>query len=231
MFGWRHIDTIGSAHLLSSLHQKGWLSCWMLRWFRWLQCQPYPSRSYFWRFVWTSFNCKLQNNQYSIWVWYVPKYFCIFTDRNNALPVNLELILGIILPVLIMALCITLAYFLFIHKKGISMCRVHKSVLLESSPTPSSYPPSSRSFGSESKFKKGARSDCDYPLLGVISGNGGPPSSSGPGPYTLDESLSSQRTIKELVEETTGSGSGLPILIQRTIARQINLEKEIGRGR
>ena len=161
----------------------------------------------------------------------MPKYFCIFPDRNNALPVNLELILGIILPVLIMALCITLAYFLFIHKKGISMCRVHKSVLLESSPTPSSYPPSSRSFGSESKFKKGARSDCDYPLLGVISGNGGPPSSSGPGPYTLDESLSSQRTIKELVEETTGSGSGLPILIQRTIARQINLEKEIGRGR
>ena len=170
-------------------------------------------------------------NQYRIWVWYGLNFFCIFTDRNNALPVNLELILGIILPVLIMALCITLAYFLFIHKKGISMCRVHKSVLLESSPTPSSYPPSSRSFGSESKFKKGARSDCDYPLLGVISGNGGPPSSSGPGPYTLDESLSSQRTIKELVEETTGSGSGLPILIQRTIARQINLEKEIGRGR
>jgi len=156
----------------------------------------------------------------------------IFEDRNNALPVNLELILGIILPVLIMALCITLAYFLFIHKKGISMCRVHKSVLLESSPTPSSYPPSSSSIiSSKSKFKKGARSDCDYPLLGVISGNGGPPSSSGPGPYTLDESLSSQRTIKELVEETTGSGSGLPILIQRTIARQINLEKEIGRGR
>ena len=159
-----------------------------------------------------------------VWAWII---FVITTDRNNALPVNLELILGIILPVLIMALCITLAYFLFIHKKGISMCRVHKSVLLESSPTPSSYPPSSCS----SKFKKGARSDCDYPLLGVISGNGGPPSSSGPGPYTLDESLSSQRTIKELVEETTGSGSGLPILIQRTIARQINLEKEIGRGR
>ena len=158
--------------------------------------------------------------------------FLFPTDRNNALPVNLELILGIILPVLIMALCITLAYFLFIHKKGISMCRVHKSVLLESSPTPSSYPPSSSSIiSSKSKFKKGARSDCDYPLLGVISGNGGPPSSSGPGPYTLDESLSSQRTIKELVEETTGSGSGLPILIQRTIARQINLEKEIGRGR
>ena len=158
--------------------------------------------------------------------------FLFPTDRSNALPVNLELILGIILPVLIMALCITLAYFLFIHKKGISMCRVHKSVLLESSPTPSSYPPSSSSIiSSKSKFKKGARSDCDYPLLGVISGNGGPPSSSGPGPYTLDESLSSQRTIKELVEETTGSGSGLPILIQRTIARQINLEKEIGRGR
>jgi TGF-beta receptor type-1 len=31
--------------------------------------------------------------------------------------------------------------------------------------------------------------------------------------------------------ETTGSGSGLPLLIQRTIARQIKLEKEIGRGR
>ena len=31
--------------------------------------------------------------------------------------------------------------------------------------------------------------------------------------------------------ETTGSGSGLPLLIQRTIARQIKLDKEIGRGR
>ena len=63
------------------------------------------------------------------------------------------------------------------------------------------------------------------------NGGGGPPSSSGPGPYPFDESLSSQRTIKELVDETTGSGSGLPLLIQRTIARQIKLEKEIGRGR
>ena len=52
--------------------------------------------------------------------------------------------------------------------------------------------------------------------------------------YTFDESLSSQRTItlKDMVDmETTGSGSGLPLLIQRTIARQIKLEKEIGRGR
>jgi len=154
------------------------------------------------------------------------------TAPRIAVPVSLELILGIILPVLIVALCITSAYFLFVHKKGISMCRVHKSVLLES-PAPSLYPPSSNS--SKTRFKI-QRSDCDYPLLphvGGMGGNGGPPSSSGPGPYPFDESLSSQRTIKELfqTDETTGSGSGLPLLIQRTIARQIKLEKEIGRGR
>ena len=155
-----------------------------------------------------------------------------FAAPRTAVPANLELILGIILPVLIVALCITSAYFIFVHKKGISMCRVHKSVLLES-PAPSSYPPSS--ISSKTRFKT-ERNDCDYPLLhhvGGMGGNGGggPPSSSGPGPYPFDESLSSQRTIKELVDETTGSGSGLPLLIQRTIARQIKLEKEIGRGR
>uniref|UniRef100_A0A914REN4 GS domain-containing protein n=1 Tax=Parascaris equorum TaxID=6256 RepID=A0A914REN4_PAREQ len=30
---------------------------------------------------------------------------------------------------------------------------------------------------------------------------------------------------------TTGSGSGLPLLVQRTIARQIELHTEIGKGR
>lgn len=153
--------------------------------------------------------------------------------RNTPVPVNLELILGIILPVLIMALCITSAYFLFVHKKGISMCRVHKSLLPES-PAPSYATPS---VVSSKYMRQNERPDCNYPLLHHVGGKGvssGPPSSSGPGPYTFDESLSSQRTItlKDMVDmETTGSGSGLPLLIQRTIARQIKLEKEIGRGR
>jgi len=154
----------------------------------------------------------------------------------TSLPVNLELILGIILPVLIMALCITSAYFLFVHKKGFLKCRVHKTLLPETldSPAPS-YAPSS--VVSSKILRKNEGHECNYPLLhhnGVKSGGSSLPGSTGPGPYTFDESLSSQRTItlKDMVDmETTGSGSGLPLLIQRTIARQIKLDKEIGRGR
>ena len=164
--------------------------------------------------------------------------FCInyLTAPPTSLPVNLELILGIILPVLIMALCITSAYFLFVHKKGFLKCRVHKTLLPETldSPAPS-YAPSS--VVSSKILRKNEGHECNYPLLhhnGVKSGGSSLPGSTGPGPYTFDESLSSQRTItlKDMVDmETTGSGSGLPLLIQRTIARQIKLDKEIGRGR
>ena len=116
------------------------------------------------------------------------------------------------------------------------MCKIDKNVLLES-PAPS-YP---SSVSSKIKIQNDRHNhESNYPLLpnhvGIKAGGGGGssiPSSSGPGPYTFDESLSSQRTLtlKGLIDETTGSGSGLPLLIQRSIARQIQLEKEIGRGR
>ena len=40
-------------------------------------------------------------------------------------------------------------------------------------------------------------------------------------------------TIKDMLLESTcsGSGSGLPLLVQRSIARQINLSEVIGQGR
>jgi TGF-beta receptor type-1 len=41
----------------------------------------------------------------------------------------------------------------------------------------------------------------------------------------------SHETLVELLADGTGSGSGLPLLIQRTIARQILLEEIIGKGR
>ncbi|CAH3118005.1 unnamed protein product [Porites lobata] len=39
------------------------------------------------------------------------------------------------------------------------------------------------------------------------------------------------QTLKELMDMSTGSGSGLPLLVQRTIARQIHLVGLIGKGR
>jgi TGF-beta receptor type-1 len=55
---------------------------------------------------------------------------------------------------------------------------------------------------------------------------------SGGQPLITEESLCGQ-TLHDIIEMTTsGSGSaGLPLLVQRSIARQIQLEKIIGNGR
>merc|ERR1719189_2682397 len=52
-------------------------------------------------------------------------------------------------------------------------------------------------------------------------------------PLILDDSQPSiSSTLKEMLEETcSGSGSGLPLLMQRSIAQQINLKQIIGQGR
>ncbi|XP_035452676.1 activin receptor type-1C isoform X3 [Spodoptera frugiperda] len=58
-----------------------------------------------------------------------------------------------------------------------------------------------------------------------------------PSPYPIDELGSEARhpmipTIRDMIELTTsGSGSGLPLLVQRSIARQIQLVDIIGKGR
>ena len=38
-------------------------------------------------------------------------------------------------------------------------------------------------------------------------------------------------TISQLIEQSSGSGSGLPLLVQRTIAKQIQFSEIVGRGR
>ncbi|XP_014223178.1 bone morphogenetic protein receptor type-1B-like isoform X1 [Trichogramma pretiosum] len=38
-------------------------------------------------------------------------------------------------------------------------------------------------------------------------------------------------TLKELIDQSSGSGSGLPLLVQRTIAKQIQLSQCVGKGR
>ena len=38
-------------------------------------------------------------------------------------------------------------------------------------------------------------------------------------------------TISQLIEQSSGSGSGLPLLVQRTIAKQIQFRDIVGRGR
>ncbi len=38
-------------------------------------------------------------------------------------------------------------------------------------------------------------------------------------------------TLHDLIEQSSGSGSGLPLLVQRTIAKQIQMERSIGKGR
>ena len=38
-------------------------------------------------------------------------------------------------------------------------------------------------------------------------------------------------TLHDLIEQSSGSGSGLPLLVQRTIAKQIQMDRPIGKGR
>ena len=38
-------------------------------------------------------------------------------------------------------------------------------------------------------------------------------------------------TLQELLEQTSGSGAGLPLLVQRTIAKQVQMKRRIGQGR
>ena len=38
-------------------------------------------------------------------------------------------------------------------------------------------------------------------------------------------------SIVDMIEQSSGSGSRLPLLVQRTIARQIQMVREVGRGR
>ncbi|XP_051172434.1 bone morphogenetic protein receptor type-1B-like [Leptopilina boulardi] len=38
-------------------------------------------------------------------------------------------------------------------------------------------------------------------------------------------------TLKDYIDQTSGSGSGLPLLVQRTIAKQLALEECVGKGR
>ena len=69
-----------------------------------------------------------------------------------------------------------------------------------------------------------------------VFGSGGPPSSNSRVTDItiplIDGDISQPSTIKEMLEETcSGSGSGLPLLMQRSIAQQINLKHVIGQGR
>ena len=38
-------------------------------------------------------------------------------------------------------------------------------------------------------------------------------------------------TLSELIDQSSGSGSGLPLLVQRTIAKQIHMVNSVGKGR
>ncbi|CDW54011.1 bone morphogenetic protein receptor type 1B [Trichuris trichiura] len=44
-------------------------------------------------------------------------------------------------------------------------------------------------------------------------------------------SIDENTTLTDLAEQTSGSGSGLPLLVQRTIARQLQMLKSVGKGR
>ncbi len=55
------------------------------------------------------------------------------------------------------------------------------------------------------------------------------------GAAAADSSCSQNTTIREMLDAAatcgSGSGSGLPLLVQRSIARQIKLEAVVGQGR
>lgn len=51
-------------------------------------------------------------------------------------------------------------------------------------------------------------------------------------PRLMDSMCGSQVSpLAELVEQSSGSGSGLPLLVQRTIAKQIQMVRSVGKGR
>lgn len=43
--------------------------------------------------------------------------------------------------------------------------------------------------------------------------------------------ISPGATLKDMLDESSGSGSGLPLLVQRTIAKQVTLIRSVGKGR
>jgi len=46
-----------------------------------------------------------------------------------------------------------------------------------------------------------------------------------------DFGLPGTSTLSELIDQSSGSGSGLPLLVQRTIAKQIHMVNSVGKGR
>ncbi|BES94511.1 Glutamine Synthetase [Nesidiocoris tenuis] len=46
-----------------------------------------------------------------------------------------------------------------------------------------------------------------------------------------DAYLTSSHTLQDLIDQSSGSGSGLPLLVQRTIAKQIQMVRSVGKGR
>ena len=46
-----------------------------------------------------------------------------------------------------------------------------------------------------------------------------------------EKNFSASGTIHELLEQSSGSGAGLPLLVQRTIAKQVSMSSKIGQGR
>ena len=68
----------------------------------------------------------------------------------------------------------------------------------------------------QQKFlKTNAQRAADAESHAYSSGNGGGHSS----------------VLADLIEQSSGSGSGLPLLVQRTIAKQVQMERSIGKGR
>ncbi|XP_046990515.1 bone morphogenetic protein receptor type-1B [Schistocerca americana] len=49
--------------------------------------------------------------------------------------------------------------------------------------------------------------------------------------HSCDPYLTNSGTLQELIDQSSGSGSGLPLLVQRTIAKQIQMVHSVGKGR